>query len=300
MPAGHHVAVLGRTTARRRRAALALLAAALCVPAGGCGSPETVGRATDASGSGDPSKACQSWPAPTGSPLRLDNDAGTAVLRMWQTNDATPPRDVPPDAVVYGDGLVLVVADGGDGMYRGTATGSQVAAVAARIWQLRGIDFHSSVNDGGALILEVVTRDGTARLTVEAPDDDADADAAAAGRCARPEARAIAETVLDLVGPNPQRWSPDAMWAGIRPVPSSSGAGAVPEWPLRRGLGSIGSPRPGYTDVRCAVLRGKDLAAVLAVAGEVRVDGRARRWRSDDALWDVTLLPVLPGETVCG
>ena len=90
-----------------------------------------------------------------------------------------------------------------------------------------------------------------------------------------------------------------ALCAGVVPVRSASGGVDVLEWPLRQGLRSIGEPRPGRPDERCAVLRGSELATVLALTGQARFDGIIRRWRSDDAVWDVSMYAVLPGEKGC-
>jgi hypothetical protein len=187
---------------------------------------------------------------------------------------------------VYGDGEVLILGMALDNeMHRATATRPQIADLAARIWRLRGLDFQvpTLISEQSALFLEVVTLDGTALVVVEYPEQRNDEDAPFPGRCARPEARDIASDIaLFRFAPSGRPWIPDGIWASIS-LADKTGSETPLQWPLHQGLDSIGV---SCTDrSRCALLRGADMEAVLAVAGKIRVSDSttlSQTWRSNN------------------
>jgi hypothetical protein len=68
------------------------------------------------------------------------------------------------------------------------------------------------------------------------------------------------------------------------------------EWPLDTPLGEIGAPFPLGPGVRCAVIDGDDLEALLPL---LQAANQLTQWESEEGLYGLTFRPLLPDESGC-
>lgn len=68
------------------------------------------------------------------------------------------------------------------------------------------------------------------------------------------------------------------------------------DWPLAQALAELGDPVPNWTSVRCAVVRGRQLDALLPSARPAAWD---TQWRDGGDLYRVYFRPLLPDEHGC-
>jgi hypothetical protein len=71
---------------------------------------------------------------------------------------------------------------------------------------------------------------------------------------------------------------------------------AAIDWPFSTPLGDFGEPDPNLTDIRCGVVSGSDLDAVLPLA---RSANELTPWTSGGTSYGLLFRPLLPDEHTC-
>ncbi len=300
---------------RTKTLALALLLPALILSACGRLNDDGNGSATGGSGSTGGS-------GPTGIP-GIDHPTGQdeLVLRMQTGGGFVPPTftlQSVPGFSLFGDGRLIqegpmIEIYPGPALPNLQVTRLTEEAVQAILEEAdkAGLLGHDAsydnmcIADAPTTTFTVVADGATHTVSAYALGTDTGADACEGKDAeARAALQAFAEKLGNLeswlpqgsMGPS-EEYTPTEMRVYVQPYQGDPELDqATVEWPLATPLETFGDPDPNLTDIRCGVVSGADLDALLPLASSAN---ELTPWTSDGTSYGLLFRPLLPDEHTC-